>query len=84
MRSRFCTAGNYQGRPKRIEDVRPGCEEKVRWIHEGRVRVIGTFEYRSNMRGSGHLGRWPGTDRDIELFEAVLPPEEVHSSKDSR
>jgi hypothetical protein len=35
----------------------------------GNVRIIGTFHYRPDLRGVGHLNGWPAEITNLELFE---------------
>jgi hypothetical protein len=56
--------------------IRPGCEDKVKWVNTGFIRVIGRFEFRPG-RGSGHLGQWPAHLAEIELFEETSEPVRV-------
>ena len=50
--------------------AKPGCEDKVKWIPRGEVRIVGTFDFRDKY-GSGHLGSWPAGISQVELFEAI-------------
>lgn len=50
--------------------AKPGHEDKVKWIDNGFVRIVGKFEFRPGL-GVGHLGGWPAKLTDIELFEEV-------------
>ena len=52
-----------------VHHVKPEPGAKVIEVENGRVRVIGVFDY--NELGSGHLNQYGGEIRKVELFEPL-------------
>lgn len=52
---------------------KPGCEERLKFVREGFVRVVGVFTYNHDdpSLGVGHLNGWPAEITTLELFEVA-------------
>jgi len=53
--------------------VKPGHEKSVRFVKEGVVRIVGTFDYnvRQPELGVGHLNGWRAQLVALEVFEEI-------------